>query len=126
MIESPKRWAWVMASLVVVIVASGLISLRIQGRRWQDRFDRGREALAEGRFDDAQGHLRAAVDAARSFGERDLRLAWSLIAVGYLRIAQAKDGEAEASFRQARALLEGRPDGDGADLADCLAGLATV
>jgi hypothetical protein len=44
--------------------------------------------------------------------------------VGSVCNVQGEDAAAERLFRQARGILETLPDGEGAVLADCLAGLA--
>src|SRR4051794_25701688 len=117
------------AVFLLVLVLAGLISYRtlgrIRDRRWHTRYDAGQTALAECRYPEAREQLDGAVELARGFGERDPRLAWSLMGLGYASLAQAQDAEAERLFGQALAMLEKLPDGDGRAMADCLTGLGT-
>src|SRR4051812_22741874 len=116
------------AVFLLVLVLAGLISCRTLGRirerRWQARYDAGQTALAECRYPEARTQLDRAVELARTFGEGDPRLAWSLMGLGHVCLAQAKDAESERLFRQALAVLETLPDGEGPAMADCLTGLA--
>src|SRR3954467_4042402 len=110
--------------LILAVLISYLTFGRNRGHRWQRHYDAGQQALAECRYPEARTRLDAAVESGRAFGERDPRLAWSLMGLGHVCLAQAKDAESERHFRQALAILETLPDGEGRAMADCLTGLA--
>ncbi len=120
------RWLRRLAILLLVVVGVSLAPGWIKGRLWQSRFDAGQKALAEGRFADARLELGRAAQIAGSFGGRDPRPARSLIAIGYVDVAQAKDDEAEGRFREALDWLEKQGLSETLDAAEALNGLSVV
>src|SRR4051794_8243552 len=112
------------SSLILAVLISYLTFGRNRDQRWQRHYDAGQQALAECRYPEARTRLDAAVELARAFGERDPRLAWSLMGLGHVCLAQAKDAESERLFRQALAILEEAPEGHARAMAECLTGLA--
>ncbi len=80
--------------LFVFVALAYLVYVKIRETAWQADYDAGRKAQAEGHLSEARAQLQAAVETARSFGERDPRLAQSLIWLGFVSIAEGKDDDA--------------------------------
>ena len=110
--------------LFVLMALAYVTYVKVRETTWQADYDAGRTALAEGRLTEARAQYQAAVEAARGFGERDSKLAQSLIGLGFVSIVEGKDDDARRHFQEAMTLLEKLPGGEAPDIAECLNGLA--
>jgi tetratricopeptide (TPR) repeat protein len=92
---------------------------------WKAEHDAGWEDYKAGKLDDAERHLRAAVEAARTLGEGDPRLAQALDHLAWVLASGGRVGEAIPLARSAVAIREAKPE-EAAALADCLNTLACL
>jgi tetratricopeptide (TPR) repeat protein len=75
-------------------VGTWYLRVRIPEKEWLASCGAGREALDLGRFNEAERHFLAAVEAARAFGAGDRRLARSQFLLAQALVGQARKAEA--------------------------------
>jgi tetratricopeptide (TPR) repeat protein len=98
------------AMLLCLTVATGLGSwyLRVQipGNQWRRQDEAGLTSMDQQRFVEAERQFATAVETARSFGDRDPRLAQSLFHLAQALAAQAKYTEAIPLLEQSAAIKQ--------------------
>ena len=121
-----KKALIVYPALITLLVIVHRANVHERDAHWRSLDDAAQKALAEGRLTEAERVLRRSVEAARSFGDHDPRLARSLTGLGQVLIAEAKSSEAVPLFHEALGIFEKNQGDEGADVALCLTGLATA
>jgi hypothetical protein len=109
-----KRGATVQATkaaiLLCMAMATGVgtwyLRVRIPDNQWRRPSEAGRRSMERGHFGEAERQFAMAVEAARAFGNRDLRLARSLFDQAQALVAQNKRAEAIRVLEQALAIQE--------------------
>jgi len=90
--------ARVAAIVLCLAVSSALgtwyLCVLIPEKEWSASYEAGRESLDLGRFNEAERHFLAAVEAARAFGAVDRRLAQSQFLLAQALVGQCRQTEA--------------------------------
>ncbi|MFI5459254.1 MAG: tetratricopeptide repeat protein [Isosphaerales bacterium] len=98
------------AILFCLAVATGsgswYLRVRVPDNQWRRTDEAGRKSMDQGRFGEADRQFVTAIEAARAFGDRDLRLARSLFHRAQALVAQAKHSDAVPLLEQALAIYE--------------------
>jgi tetratricopeptide (TPR) repeat protein len=94
------------AILLCLTVATGLGSWYLTENQWRRRDDAGQTFLNQKRFVEAERLFATAVEAARSFGGHDPRLARSLFHQAQSLSAQGKDTEAIPLLKESATIKE--------------------
>ena len=98
------------AILLCLAMATGAgtwyLQVRIPDNQWRRPSDAGLRSMDQGNFDEADRQFAMAVEAARHFGRRDLRLARSLFDRAQALVAQDKRAEAIPVLEQSLAIHE--------------------
>jgi len=96
---SISRSAWLFPS--VAYLALGMAPAFADEASWQKAHDAGSKAFEEGRFDEAGKSLRAAENEARTFGDKNPRLATTLDHLAWVLRAEGRSKDAEPLARWA-------------------------
>lgn len=91
--------------VLILLLALGAY-LEWEDTRWERLFDAGQEALAQGRYAEAEKKFLAAVEAAEAFGGDDSRLGVTLNNLAVAYHDQGKLDEAEPLYKQAIKVYE--------------------
>jgi tetratricopeptide (TPR) repeat protein len=98
------------AILLCLAMATGTgtwyLQVRIPDNQWRHSNDAGRRSMDQGNVDEAERQFAMAVETARRFGRRDLRLARSLLDRARALVAQDRRAEAIPVLEQALAIEE--------------------
>ena len=115
------RWQALSALLLIAILAQACTS----GGLLVDAY-RGKKALDEGRYADAEKHRAEQIKAAEKFGPDNILLAQGLDELAAVYFVQGRYAEAEPLFKRALAIVEKVKGPEHPDVALALANLATV
>jgi tetratricopeptide (TPR) repeat protein len=98
------------AILFCLAVATGsgswYLRVRVPDNQWRRIDEAGRKSMDQGRFGEAERQFATAIAAARSFGDRDPRLAQSLFHRAEALVAQAKHSDAIPVLQQVLAIYQ--------------------
>lgn len=114
--------------VALALAASALagVSFAATPAEWQNALAAGRLAYQEGRYVQAERHLRTAAQAAEIFGPNDPRLATTLNELGLVYRTERKYGKAEAVFKRAAGIWEKTPGREHIYAATALNNLAVL
>jgi hypothetical protein len=93
------KTGWLFAAVVSVTLAR--VPASAHAGDWQTNHDAGWKAYQEGRFEEAEKFLTAAEKEARSFGDKDPRLAMVLDHMAWVLCAEGRPQDAEPLARWA-------------------------
>src|SRR5271165_2473381 len=100
------RAAIILCISLSTLVGTWYLRVRMPENQWLGFCGAGRESLERGRFQEAERHFLAAVEAARVFGEADPRVARSLFLLAQALVGQARQTEALSLLERSIAIYD--------------------
>ena len=110
---------------LVVGLACLLTGARLDDATWTDHDQRGWDSQKRGDYAAAEAHFRAAIEAARAFGEHDSRLGHSATDLAWTLYYQGRYSEAEPFATQGLKIREAA-QGERPELAEALDAVAVI
>ncbi len=115
---------WFLAGLLVLVLWHA--DTQAQQETWERHIHAGLAAQQQGNFSEAVKQLKAALEATKSFGPADLRLATTLNNLAVLYDEQGRYAEAEPLYKRALAIMEQALGPEHPDVATNLDNLASL